>query len=129
MESGEQNKWTSFKPVNRAPLRPYDINAVLEIDGGWLFKFRHFHGASSPKTTQCITYIPDPDHSWKVEKHIIVWNKIHISTNSNFQEFTHCCEVINGKIYKNTFLSRGGFTHISIVFVSNVFNNSKEKAD
>ena len=41
-----------------------DKTRVAQVEGGWLFKFRHFHGSQSSLTSQAMVFIPDPNQEW-----------------------------------------------------------------
>ena len=89
---------------------------VAQVEGGWLFKFRHFHGSQSSLTSQAMIFIPDPKQEWCPEEHTAAWEQVSRKTNCNFGEYTDCLKIWNGCIYKDSFFTGKKEMHISLAY-------------
>ena len=56
MKTNDKMGWISLIKINPDAeiMRSKDRTRVYKIEGGWLCKFHHFHGASSSMTAQSI---------------------------------------------------------------------------
>lgn len=98
-------------------MRSRDRTKVYQIPGGWLFKFHHFHGASSSMTAQSMTFIPDPENIWNPLEEQTTWERIDKKKNPNFVEYTERIKVFKGWVYKDCFFIAKKEMHISLVYV------------
>lgn len=109
--------WRSITPHRERPLFSASIaTRVTAVDGGWLLKVRHFHGASSLKTVQAITFIPDPDRSWDPGVEPVSWEMLWRDKNSNFGEFIERIRVHNGWVYKSCLVNARELMSISLAY-------------
>ena len=110
--------WLALKTLDKQEvLRPRDTTSVAQIHSGWLIRFTHFHGKSSSLTSQTMSFIPDPDHSWQPELVVHKWEKLSRKANPNYGDMTDRMRVWNGWIYKNCFFNGNSEMHLSLAFI------------
>ncbi|NCC41698.1 MAG: hypothetical protein EOM21_20240, partial [Gammaproteobacteria bacterium] len=52
-----------------------DTTQVAAVEGGWLFRFRHYDGSLPAMSTQALTFVPDPEHRWSPEQTKPRWER------------------------------------------------------
>ena len=94
-----------------------DTTDVAAVDGGWLFRFRHYAGERSSMTTQAMTFVPDPEHRWEPKAAKPRWEYMGGLVNAAYNNRTARMPVQGGWVYLNTFATRGRTLSLSLVFV------------
>lgn len=94
-----------------------DTTHVAAIEGGWLFRFRHYEGERSPMSTQALTFVPDPEHRWQPAQTKPRWERLGGVVNAAYNDQTARMPVAGGWVYLTSFATRGRDLTLALVFV------------
>jgi len=103
-----------------------DTTQVAAVEGGWLFRFRHYEGESSRMSTQALTFVPDPDHRWDPREAKPHWERLGGVVNAAYNDRTARMAVHGGWVYRASFATRGRTLTLSLVFVPGQDNRGIE---
>ena len=93
-----------------------DTTQVAAVEGGWLFRFRHYDGSQSAMSTQALTFVPDPEHRWSPEQTKPHWERLGSTVAMGYNDRTARMAVPGGWVYLSAFATRGGNLTLSLVF-------------
>jgi hypothetical protein len=93
-----------------------DTTQVAAVEGGWLFRFRHYDGSQPAMSAQALTFVPDPEHRWSPEQTKPRWERLDRAVTIRFNDRTTRMAVWGGWVYLSAFaIPRRNLT-LSLVF-------------
>jgi hypothetical protein len=94
----------------------HDTTQVAAVEGGWLFRFRHYDGSQSAMSTQALTFVSDPEHRWSPEQAKPRWEHLGGAVTMGYNDRTARMAVPGGWVYLSAFATRGGNLTLSLAF-------------
>lgn len=93
-----------------------DTTQVAAVEGGWLFRFRHYDGSLPAMSTQALTFVPDPEHRWAPEQTKPRWERLDRAVTIAYNDRTARMPVWGGWVYLSAFAIPGRNLTLSLVF-------------
>jgi len=105
---------TAQGPFAQGPFQlPTFYTYRVDAPGGWLVKFEFFKGRQD--STHALTYMPDPDHLWEVDKEI-TWDLLYDSQGPNWVKKTFRYQVPQGWLITDIYAAENHF-NCALVFL------------
>ena len=93
-----------------------DTTQVVAVEGGWLFRFRHYDGSQPAMSTQALAFVPDPEHRWSPEQNKPRWERLDRAVTIRFNDRTARMAVWGGWVFPSAFAMPGRNLTLSLVF-------------